>query len=140
MTCWIQDLLTTWEIETVVKLCGRSPLVSQTFRWALQLLGHWISIALLDHMIFRMHPAKYLCDFVESTSGASRSHHPDIQVSHLRFFTFYIFIHIPSTHITDLDDGKKLQESPIFDGKNHGFRSRCSLKPIRLLISTLRWF
>ena len=49
------------------------------------------SLGLSDHMIFRMHPAKYPCYFVESTIGASPSHHPDIQASRLRFFTFYIF-------------------------------------------------
>ena len=33
--------------------------------------------------------------------------------------------------IIELDDGNILQESPIFDGKNHGFRLRFSLKPIQ---------
>ena len=32
---------------------------------------------------------------------------------------------------------EKLQESPIFDGKNHGFRLRFSLKPIQWIIESI---
>jgi hypothetical protein len=37
----------------------------------------------------------------------------------------------PDRYIMELDDGKILTGNPIkFDGKNHGFRLRFSLKPI----------